>query len=100
MLTDDQVVAVRNARQDGTKIKYLAALYGVAPQTISAIVTGQRRRDAGGPISVATSPHTGTKMTKPLITRAHRMRDIGQSLDVIAKKIGVSKATISKALAK
>lgn len=49
-LTDDQVRAVRQRYDDGAAQVDLAVEFGVSQGHISMLVTGRRRREAGGPI--------------------------------------------------
>lgn len=52
VLTDEQVRLIRIRRANGMNQYDLAFDFRVAQSTISQIVTGKRRIDAGGPITV------------------------------------------------
>lgn len=52
VLTEAQVIDLRYAAQRGEKsLRQLAKDYGVAPSTVSDIVTGRRRTDCEGPLT-------------------------------------------------
>lgn len=48
VLTDDEVRAMRAYRAAGTKVAYLAKVYGVSSSAVSMICLGIRRPEAGG----------------------------------------------------
>lgn len=98
-LTDAQVRDVRLKWAKGQNGKTLAEAYACAPQTISMLVIGQRRRDAGGPISEPDGPYRGRKVTRALLATLQKQRKTGLTLAAIGVKNGLSKATVSKALA-
>jgi len=50
-LSDDQVKEIREKRKNGVAQLDLAEDYGVAQSTVSSLITGARRPEAGGPIT-------------------------------------------------
>jgi HNH endonuclease len=49
-LTNDQVIAMRNAAADGMTIKAVAAMYGVNPNSVRRLLNGITYPEVGGPI--------------------------------------------------
>ncbi|WP_460775355.1 hypothetical protein [Microbacterium sp. GXF7504] len=62
-MTDDEVRRMRAEYAAGATQRALADAYGVAQNTVSAIVTGRNRSDAGGPIApgAVAKPASGAR---------------------------------------
>lgn len=90
-LTDEQVVALRKKFRDGTLQADLAVEYGIAQNTVSSIVTGRTRRDAGGPISRGNK----RKLTANDVVEIRRALADGTSADVIATHYGITQQMVS-----
>lgn len=50
-LTDEDVVRIREARAAGERGISIANRYGISESTVSLLVRGKRRLEAGGPIA-------------------------------------------------
>lgn len=91
MLSDEQVVEIRERFRDGAKQVDLAAEYGVSQNTISSLVVGRTRTKAGGPIS----PGTAQKLTANQVETIRDMAANGAVTSELATHFSVSSQMIS-----
>ncbi|WP_209560010.1 helix-turn-helix domain-containing protein [Frigoribacterium sp. PvP032] len=91
-LSDSQVVALRQRYRNGTTQVELAAQFGVSQSTVSSLVVGRARVDAGGPIT-HRSPQ---KLTDDDITDLRRRAAEGTSVGALATRFGVTPPTVTR----
>lgn len=98
LLTDEEVRELRQRRAAGELVKDLAAAYGLPIQTVSALTTGRRRPDAGGPLSAATRIGGPLKLTRAKLRLVKQALADGLTYKEAGALLGISAAAISKAL--
>ncbi|WP_296665579.1 hypothetical protein [Demequina sp.] len=111
-LSDAEVVEVRARYAAGARQVDLAAAFGIAQNTVSAIVTGRTRAAAGGPIAApaaraerpaAAAPSSPSTPRRPPLTTAQCARIIdrvrgGEPRVDVAAAFGVSRFTIDSVM--
>mgnify|MGYP005757074975 CR=1 FL=1 len=100
-LTDAQVVRLRERYAAGERQVDLAAAFGIAQNSVSAIVTGRTRAGAGGPIAEsparakptrASSPRT--RLTEETAAEVRRRVGDGERRADVAAALGISRFSV------
>lgn len=93
-LTDEDVRNIRYARRDGDTVTILSQKYGVHPSTITKLVEGLRRPDAGGPIQpIALKAHqrySHPKLTPHQVVLIRLKAHAGADRASLVEEFGVS----------
>ncbi|WP_084102288.1 hypothetical protein [Demequina sp. NBRC 110051] len=105
-LTDADVVRLRERYAAGERQTDLAAVFGVAQTSVSAIVSGRTRADAGGPIAArspraqrpqATSTRSASarnRLTDAVVAEVRERVGAGEGRAEVAAALGISKASV------
>lgn len=93
-VSDEQVVAIREAYRAGTTQVVLAAFYGISQKTVSSLVVGRSRRAAGGPITTGRRQ----KLSDADVMEMRRLASDGVSFSALATRFGVSPPTVTSAI--
>jgi DNA-binding MarR family transcriptional regulator len=91
-LSDPQVVALRQRYRNGTTQVELAAQFGVSQSTVSSLVVGRARVDAGGPIT----HRLRQKLTDDDLIELRRGAAEGMSVGALATRFGVTPPTVTR----
>ena len=100
-LTDEIVLAIREAYHNGARQTHLAQQYGVTAGTIGDIVRGRRWKHLGGHIAEPQTDFKGENGGKSKLTNVEVIAirqayaDGNVTQKVLAQKYGVSKETIA-----
>ena len=94
-LSDEQVRRMREAFAAGARQTDLAAEYGVGQNTVSSIVRGKTRADAGGPISAPSA----RKLSDADVDQIRQEVAAGTSQRALAERFGVSRQLIGAVVA-
>jgi predicted transcriptional regulator len=97
-LTADEVVELRMKYAAGASQRELAKQYGIRPNVVSKIVTGERWRRVGGPIK--KQARKWKRMTKIERQQAIELARQGMPYEQIAKALRFSATAISTFLKK
>lgn len=89
-LSDEEVLAIRCARDAGESCQTLAARYSLDPTSISNITIGKTWKHVGGPLqrSVRRMPTVEEKL------RAFRLRESGMTVPEIAESLSRSQSVV------
>ena len=90
-LTDAQVRELREKYAAGARQVQLAAEYGVRQNTVSSLVTGRSRQDAGGPIM----PGRARKVTSAEVVAIREAVAAGTGRAEVAERYGISHQMVS-----
>lgn len=90
-LTDAQVRELREKYAAGARQVQLAAEYGVRQNTVSSLVTGRSRQDAGGPIM----PGKARKVTSAEVVAIREAVAAGASRAEVSERYGISHQMVS-----
>jgi len=100
-LTDAQVVELRERYAAGARQTELAREYGIAQNSVSAIVTGRTRAAAGGPIAERTPRGPAAapaaprmRLTEETVAEVKRRVGDGERRAEVAAALGISKHTV------
>ena len=93
-LSDSQVVALRQRYRNGTTSVELAAEFGVSQSTVSSLVVGRARVDAGGPVT----HRLRRKLTDDDVTELRRRAAEGASVGALATRFSVTPPTVTRLL--
>ncbi|WP_143340436.1 helix-turn-helix domain-containing protein [Demequina sp. NBRC 110057] len=103
-LSDDDVVRLRERYAAGDSQAGLAQEFGVSQTSVSALVTGKTRADAGGPLAVgsprprrASAPASASprvRLTDALVAQVRERVGAGEARAEVASALGISKASV------
>lgn len=101
-LTDADVVRLRERYASGERQTDLAAEFGIAQTSVSAIVSGRTRADAGGPVAspspraprAAKAGATRTRLTDAVAAEVRERVGAGEARADVATALGISKASV------
>ncbi|MBB76540.1 MAG: hypothetical protein CMJ75_18705 [Planctomycetaceae bacterium] len=94
-LTVAQAEEIRVRRADGEKVKDLAEEFGVSIYVIYDVTYGRRYREINGP---TTDPTKAPRVTTAMREKALELDDAGQTIEEIAKELGISKDLVNDVL--
>lgn len=100
-LTESDVLEIREMAASGRKTKEMADKFGVSYFMIGAIAKGDFWKHVGGPLTVlklAGSRIGQSKLTESQVVEIRRLVANGLSKSAAARRFGVSKATIIRAV--
>jgi hypothetical protein len=90
-LTDAQVRELREKYAAGARQVQLAAEYGIRQNTVSSLVTGRSRQEAGGPIM----PGKARKVTSEEVVAIREAVAAGEPRAEVASRYGISHQMVS-----
>lgn len=108
-LSDEDVVSLRERYAAGERQVQLAEAFGIGQTTVSALVSGRTRADAGGPLAEPApraraaaagggAPRGTTtarvRLTDALVAQVRERVGAGESRADVAAALGVSKASV------
>jgi transcriptional regulator with XRE-family HTH domain len=91
-LTDEQVVELREAYNRGDRQVDLGRRYGISQNTVSSLVTGRTRKDAGGPVSPASS----RKLTNAQALAIREAVADGTPVDELTRRYEITQQMVSQ----
>ncbi|GMA36281.1 hypothetical protein [Demequina litorisediminis] len=108
-LSDDDVARLRERYATGERQADLAVAFGVSQTSVSALVTGRTRADAGGPLAQApakpprasrsTQASPRVRLTDEVVAQVRRRVGEGEARAEVASGLGISKASVDSIMA-
>jgi hypothetical protein len=96
LVTDEQIITIRERRANGESLETLAGEFGVSKAYIYQIATGKVADHLGGKIIAARPRGRAPSLTVDQIEEIRRRRQAGEKIVPLGREFNVSHSLISK----
>lgn len=93
-LTTDNVIAMREARSAGAKLKDLAKRFGVTEACVGHVCTGKTWKHARGPLTRMKAEKARIRLDETTVREITRRHRNGESSAALAQEYGVSDVSV------